>query len=203
VGLDRDAHALRHARQAYAGPVGHVCGDALRLPFADRAFDVIVTSQVLEHFADPDGLCRELARTCRPAGRAYFVVPNALTQAPGQYGSSDYHEVEFDPAALRAVLDRHFTSVELRGCFAGKVMARHEGASIWARRSVAGDRLGLRRLLPAGARRWLLGVVRGSVAARGAAERADDLLGRYNRDFYQISEGDLAKAIDLVAVCGV
>ena len=46
-------------------------------------------------------------------------------------------------------------------------------------------------------------VVRGSVAARGAAERADDLLGRYNRDFYQISEGDLAKAIDLVAVCGV
>jgi SAM-dependent methyltransferase len=44
-----------------------VCGDALRLPFADQAFDIVMCSQVLHHFADMDALrlLREMNRVAR------------------------------------------------------------------------------------------------------------------------------------------
>jgi SAM-dependent methyltransferase len=44
-----------------------VCGDALSLPFADRSFDVVVCSQLVHHFEEPDGvqLLAELDRVAR------------------------------------------------------------------------------------------------------------------------------------------
>ena len=44
-----------------------VCGDALRLPFADRSIDIVMCSQVLHHFAERDAatLVREMNRVAR------------------------------------------------------------------------------------------------------------------------------------------
>lgn len=44
-----------------------VCGDALRLPFADRSVDIVMCSQVLHHFAERDAatLVREMNRVAR------------------------------------------------------------------------------------------------------------------------------------------
>jgi len=44
-----------------------VCGDALRLPFADRSVDIVMCSQVLHHFAGTDALqlLREMNRVAR------------------------------------------------------------------------------------------------------------------------------------------
>lgn len=44
-----------------------VCGDALRLPFADRSVDIVMCSQVLHHFAEADAatLLREMDRVAR------------------------------------------------------------------------------------------------------------------------------------------
>ncbi len=44
-----------------------VCGDALRLPFADHSVDIVMCSQVLHHFAGADALqlLREMNRVAR------------------------------------------------------------------------------------------------------------------------------------------
>jgi SAM-dependent methyltransferase len=64
VGLETST-VLAIAARADAFPV--VRGDALRLPVANRSFDVVMCSQVLHHFRGADGvsLLRELDRVAR------------------------------------------------------------------------------------------------------------------------------------------
>lgn len=45
-----------------------VRGDALRLPFADDAFDVVIAGEILEHVLEPEALVGEAARVLRPGG---------------------------------------------------------------------------------------------------------------------------------------
>jgi len=44
-------------------------GDVTHLPFADRSFDLIVSSLSLHHWDDPEAAAPELARVLRPGGR--------------------------------------------------------------------------------------------------------------------------------------
>jgi SAM-dependent methyltransferase len=65
--------SLRFARErGVAGRVRILVGDALRLPFPPAAFSVVTANDALEHFADPAGALRELARVLRPGGRLYL-----------------------------------------------------------------------------------------------------------------------------------
>ncbi|MCE5239128.1 class I SAM-dependent methyltransferase [bacterium] len=201
VGLDRECEALREARRRYPGPLAHVCGDAQGLPFADGAFDLVVSSQVLEHAADPEAFCGELRRVCAPGGKAIIAVPNRLTQAPGEFLSSECHAREFGPDDLWDLLRRHFSALTPYGTFPGPRMARFESADTWARRSVARDRLGLRRLAPRGLRRWLLGRLRGPQQAVAPPALPTDLLTHHDCAYYVVTTGPLEEALDLVAVC--
>ncbi len=65
VGLDLSPSALASARRH--GVVG-VCGDALRLPFADASLRCVVAGEVLEHLTDLPTACAELARVLAPGG---------------------------------------------------------------------------------------------------------------------------------------
>ncbi len=64
IGLD-SALALARASRPVLGLT--VCGDALRLPFADRSVDIVMCSQVLHHFAGQNALklLREMNRVAR------------------------------------------------------------------------------------------------------------------------------------------
>ena len=48
------------------------------LPFRDNTFNVVTSSWVLEHIADPLASVREIARVMKPGGRFIFITPNAL-----------------------------------------------------------------------------------------------------------------------------
>jgi demethylmenaquinone methyltransferase / 2-methoxy-6-polyprenyl-1,4-benzoquinol methylase len=52
-----------------AGQISFVAGDALRLPFRDRAFDAVTISFGLRNMADPDAALAEMLRVTRPGGR--------------------------------------------------------------------------------------------------------------------------------------
>lgn len=51
------------------------CVDLRHQPFADGAFDLVITQDVLEHVPDPGDALREIARTLRPGGAHVFTVP--------------------------------------------------------------------------------------------------------------------------------
>ena len=70
-----------------------VCGDALRLPFADRSFDRVIAAEVLEHVHADGAAMAELARVLRPGGTLAVTVPRWLPEAVNWALSADYHTV--------------------------------------------------------------------------------------------------------------
>ena len=52
-----------------------ICGDAERLPFKPRFFDVIIISDILEHILNPEKLLDSLRVICRPDTRIFVHVP--------------------------------------------------------------------------------------------------------------------------------
>lgn len=75
-GLDRSPHMLALARRR--APQGvFVLGDATRLPFADRAFDIVLDGGALLHVA---AWRRSLAETARVARRAVILHQVPLVQ---------------------------------------------------------------------------------------------------------------------------
>jgi SAM-dependent methyltransferase len=85
------------AAMAFAGEVdesrfvGCIRGDATRLPFADGAFDVVVTSEVLEHIHDDDAALRELSRVLIPGGTFAATVPSWFPERINWMLSDEYH----------------------------------------------------------------------------------------------------------------
>jgi demethylmenaquinone methyltransferase/2-methoxy-6-polyprenyl-1,4-benzoquinol methylase len=68
VGADISLGMLAAGRRARPG-VPLLAGDALALPFADRAFDAVTAAFALRNVVDPAAAMRELHRVTRPGGR--------------------------------------------------------------------------------------------------------------------------------------
>jgi SAM-dependent methyltransferase len=64
------------ARTRARCPTTPVAGDACRLPFAEHAFDVVVSSECIEHTLDPMAAVAEIHRVTRPGGLFLITVPN-------------------------------------------------------------------------------------------------------------------------------
>lgn len=62
--------------------LGFVAGDATRLPFADRAFDVVTISFGLRNVVDPSAALVEMRRVTRPGGRLVVCEFSHPTWAP-------------------------------------------------------------------------------------------------------------------------
>jgi SAM-dependent methyltransferase len=58
-------------------PLPDVCADSLRLPFRDSTFDTILSTQVIEHVADPSEMMREISRVLKPSGHVIMTAPQA------------------------------------------------------------------------------------------------------------------------------
>jgi len=121
-----------------------VCADALALPFADDAFDLVFCASLIEHVPDGSVLLREAWRVVRPGGYGYVSFPPFYSPRGGH---------QFAPFHLLG--ERVATWLYLR-TRAGKTPA-------WQRGIVAeGDSysrayhgFGLHRVTIAAVRRWV------------------------------------------------
>jgi ubiquinone/menaquinone biosynthesis C-methylase UbiE len=57
-----------------------------KLPFPDASFDIIYSTNVLEHVEDPVKVIREAVRVLKPGGTMQFVLPNYRSYYDGHYG---------------------------------------------------------------------------------------------------------------------
>jgi SAM-dependent methyltransferase len=96
------------------GVAGARCEDITSLTFPDNSFDLIVSSEVLEHVPDLDAAFRESARVLRPGGAHVFTVPPRRTtrrRARVLNGhvvhdvEPEYHSDPLDPKGILAYWD--------------------------------------------------------------------------------------------------
>jgi SAM-dependent methyltransferase len=100
VDSDPSAVAFCHARgreQVRLVPSG------APLPFADGAFDLVTTLDVIEHIDDDVGALRELRRVLRPGGRLLVAVP-AFMFLWGRQDEVSHHRRRYTTSSLRAAL---------------------------------------------------------------------------------------------------
>ena len=89
-------------RQATGADV--VCGDAMRLPFPDEAFDVILSTQVIEHVPDDRAFVREAGRILRKEGR--MLISSVLRLPHGWYFYRHEGRWVLDPTHVREYRSR-------------------------------------------------------------------------------------------------
>jgi len=106
-----------------------ICAASEHLPYPDECFDVVHSSEVIEHVDDDRAAVAEMARVTRPGGRIVIFCPNRWypVETHGIYWRGRYHFgniflVNYLPDVLRNRLAPHvraYTGPGLRRLFAG------------------------------------------------------------------------------------
>ena len=123
VGVDLDLGDLARARERLAevpppAPAAVLAADALRLPFADGAFDAVIVSEVLEHIPDYRAALAEAGRVLRRDGLLCVSVPRAWPERLCWRLSRCYHQVRGGHLRIfrREALEREIAGAGYR-CF--------------------------------------------------------------------------------------
>jgi len=117
VGVDVDAASVAHARARYgARPrLRYEQADATALPFADRAFDLVVSFETLEHLAAHEALLEGFARVLADDGLLLISSPDKRTYSDQAGFRNEFHVRELYREELLALLGPHFPHVRLYG----------------------------------------------------------------------------------------
>jgi SAM-dependent methyltransferase len=119
AGEDRQRYGRRVVRVDAFAPQPDVRADlGASLPFADRAFDGGVCTEVLEHVSDARLLLRELARVLKPGATLLVSVPFIF-----HYHADPRDFLRFTPPGLAAELERAGFQVEFIGGIGGRLAA--------------------------------------------------------------------------------
>lgn len=144
TGLDVDPEAISYARKHYPN-TNFVVGSALKLPFADHKFDVVISFETIEHFPQTTKFLSEVKRVLRPKGLFILSTPNGKI-------SSLYHAKYFTSKSLATVLKKHFSGVQLFGEFkslkAEKAITDFMSSQNIRQNFVNTDKLGIRKFIP-------------------------------------------------------
>jgi SAM-dependent methyltransferase/tetratricopeptide (TPR) repeat protein len=114
TGIDISAKAIRYARRKYSDKdIRFLIGDVAREGLASGAFDVVVSSEVMEHLPTDSHLAylSELRRVVRPDGVILLSTPN---QAASTGGPFPFHTKEFTYPELEKLLLAVFTDFQIQ-----------------------------------------------------------------------------------------
>lgn len=75
--------------------------NGITMPFEDNCFDVVISTEVLEHVPDPDRYLLEVKRVLKPGGKFFFTIPflMSLHEVPHDY-------YRYTPYALEMIFKR-------------------------------------------------------------------------------------------------
>jgi 2-polyprenyl-3-methyl-5-hydroxy-6-metoxy-1,4-benzoquinol methylase len=127
-GLELDVARIRNALKRPVEDRVTLYEGGRRLPFADNAFDSIVSTEVIEHVPGMADYVPELARILKPGGRLAVTTPD-ITSIPSSFPANcvPWHLLEathinfFTPRSLEALFSSHFELERLYCLGAGRV----------------------------------------------------------------------------------
>lgn len=114
--VDVAADAIAHAGTQFAAPnLDFLTIDpAQPLPFADDAFDTVLSFQVFEHVADTARYLSEIRRVLAPGGRLVLVTPDRSTRLlPLQKPWNRWHLKEYDGESLQRIVGTYFPDARI------------------------------------------------------------------------------------------
>ena len=114
-------------------------GDVSALPFEEASYDIVLSTQVLEHVQDPQKVCSEMARVLKPGGHLFLTTPQSspIHNEPWNYFNFTHYGLMllFEKAGLQVVkkeaqgghftqlaFQLHWTARYLQTCDAPKVI---------------------------------------------------------------------------------
>ncbi len=105
VATDIDPIALAYAHTTYSHPrVHHQRSAGTQLPYAAASFDLVVSSQVIEHIANPRYFLKEVRRVLKPTGGCLIATPNKELFSPGDgENPNEFHVSEMSIAEFEAL----------------------------------------------------------------------------------------------------
>lgn len=110
IGTDLNRQALALSRRA--APVATLAmADAVRLPFEDEAFDVVVAQHLIEHFESADEVVLEWLRVLSPNGRLVVATPNARYPDTALFDDPTHHHI-YTTESLPRLFERKGFNVE-------------------------------------------------------------------------------------------
>jgi len=79
VGIDIDQEGINFAKKNFKKKnLKFQLADAMKLPFKNSSFDVVICAHVYEHVPNAKKLMAEIHRVLKPNGACYFAAVNAL-----------------------------------------------------------------------------------------------------------------------------
>jgi len=114
--IDISPEAVAHAAAHYARPIAFfAAASCSAIPFADAAFDLVVSFEVIEHLPDYRALLSEARRVLKPGGVFLVSTPNRAwyAESRGQAGPNPFHVREFDYAEFTQILSAFFPHAEI------------------------------------------------------------------------------------------
>lgn len=109
IGIDISKVGLGHFKECARGVEG-ICANAKAIPFGDETFDLVVSSETLEHLPEDieESAISEIYRVLRPNGRFIFSVPSKKVPV------AQKHERHYDERDLRKKLTE-FSELDIYG----------------------------------------------------------------------------------------
>jgi ubiquinone/menaquinone biosynthesis C-methylase UbiE len=118
VGVDISAEAVDYARERFGkdNKASFVCANAIRLPFGDDAFDMIVSFETVEHIRQCGKFLAECRRVLKGNGLLICSTPNRRIFSPKLAKPiNTYHVKEFWPEEFYRLLRRYFADITFYG----------------------------------------------------------------------------------------
>lgn len=133
-GVELNEHAAEVARARGVGEVR--IGRLEQLPWPDASFDLMTCLDVIEHTPDDRATLAELARVCRPGGRALITVP-AYPALWSMHDEANHHYRRYSRAMLRAACTGGGWRLERMSSFNGLLLAPAAVVRVAERRRLA------------------------------------------------------------------